>query len=126
MERMSSNDKHKIQKYGDSSQLTNWILDSGVMCHMKPEVSDFVPGSLEDTDKYIEVADWHHLTAKQKGQAQIKMCNGHGYPFIAMLHNVLLDTRFMRQVIFKNYVNEFRTFLFIPQGVLHCVIWIKG
>ena len=24
---------------------------------MKPEVSDFIPGSLEDTDKYIEVAE---------------------------------------------------------------------
>ena len=54
--------------YGDSSQLTNCILDSGAMCHMMPEVSDFIPGSLEDTDKYIEVADGHRVTAKQKGQ----------------------------------------------------------
>ena len=23
---------HKSGKYGDSSQLTNWVLDSGVMC----------------------------------------------------------------------------------------------
>ena len=52
---------------------------------------DFVPGSLEDTDKYIEVADGHHVTAKQKGQVRIKMCNDNEKPFIATLHNVLLD-----------------------------------
>ena len=57
---------------------------------MTPEVSDFIPGSLEDMDKYIEVADGHHVTAKQKCQVQIKMCDDHGDPFIATLHNVLL------------------------------------
>ena len=51
MERMSSNNERKIEKYGDSSQLTNWILDSGATCHMTPEVSDFIPGSFEYTDK---------------------------------------------------------------------------
>ena len=29
MERMSSDDKRKSKDYGDSSQLTNWILGSG-------------------------------------------------------------------------------------------------
>ena len=51
--RMSSDDEPKSVKYGDSSQLTNWILDSGATCHMMPEVLDFIPGTLEDTDKYI-------------------------------------------------------------------------
>ena len=41
MARMSSNDERKSEKYGDSSQLTNSILDSGSTCHMTPEVSDF-------------------------------------------------------------------------------------
>ena len=27
---------------------------------MTPEVTDFIPGSLEDTHKFIEVADGHH------------------------------------------------------------------
>ena len=27
MARMSSNDERSIEKYGDSSQLTNWVLD---------------------------------------------------------------------------------------------------
>ena len=57
---------------------------------MTPEVSDIIPGSLEDTDKYIEVADGHHVTAKQKGQVRIQMCGDNGKPFITILHNVLL------------------------------------
>ena len=66
MARISSDDERKIKEYGDSSQLTNWILDSGATCHMTPEVTDFVPGSLEDTYKFIEVADGHHVTARKK------------------------------------------------------------
>ena len=89
---MSSNGECSSENYGDSLQLTNWILDSGATCHMTPEVSYFIPGSLEDTDKYIEVADGHHVTAKQKGQVQIKMCDDNGKPLIATLHNVLLTT----------------------------------
>ena len=57
---------------------------------MTPEVSDSIPGWLEDTDKHIEVANVHHVTAKQKGLARIKMCDDHGDPFIATLHNILL------------------------------------
>ena len=57
---------------------------------MTPEVSDFIPVSLEDTDKYTEVADGHHVTAKQNVQVRIKMCDDNGNPFIATLHNVLL------------------------------------
>ena len=86
---MSSNDERKSEKYGDSLQLTNWILDSGATCHMKPEVLDFIPGLLEDTDKHIEVVDGHHVTAKQKNQVRIKMCDNNGDPFIATLHNLL-------------------------------------
>ena len=50
----------------------------------------FIPGLLEDTDKHVEVAEGNHVTAKQKGQVEIKMCDDHGDPFIATLHNVLL------------------------------------
>ena len=90
MARMSRNNERSSEKYCDSSQLTNWILDSGTTCHMTPEVSDFITGLLEDTDKYIEVADRHHVTAKQKGQVQIQMCDNNGKTFIATLYNVLL------------------------------------
>ena len=50
----------------------------------------FFPGSLEDTDKFFEVADGHHVTAKQKVQVQIKMCKDNRDPLIATLHNVIL------------------------------------
>ena len=68
MESISVNDECPSGNFGDSSQLTNCILDSGVTYHMTPEVLDFIPGSLEDTYKHIEVADGHHIMAKQKGQ----------------------------------------------------------
>ena len=57
---------------------------------MKPEVLDFILWLLEDTDKHIEVEDRYHVAAKQKGQAQIKMCYDQGDPFITTLHNVIL------------------------------------
>ena len=43
MARMSSDDERESKDYGDSSQLTNWILDSGATCHMTLEVTDFIP-----------------------------------------------------------------------------------
>ena len=64
MARMSGNYECPSGIFGDSLQLTNWILDSGATCHMTPGVSDFIPVSLEDTDKHVEVADGHHVTAK--------------------------------------------------------------
>ena len=79
---------HVATKY--KIQLVNWILDSGATCHMTSEVSDSIPGSLEDMDKYIEVADRHHITAKQKGQVKIQMCEDNRKSFNATLHNVLL------------------------------------
>ena len=66
MARMSGNDKCPSGNFGDSSQLINWILDSGATCHMTPEVSDLIPGSFKDNNKYIEVAEGHYVTAKQK------------------------------------------------------------
>ena len=89
MARMSSDDKRESKDYGDSSLLTNWILDSGATCHMTLEVTDFIPGSLEDKDKLIEVADGHHITVKQKGSVRIKMCDDNGKSFITTLYNVL-------------------------------------
>ena len=90
MARMSSDDEHKRGEYVDSLQLTNWILDSGEMCHMTLEVTDFIPGSLEDMDKYIDVADGNHVTEKQKGSVRIQMCDNNGKKFVATLYNVVL------------------------------------
>ena len=41
-------------------------------------------------DKHIEFLYGHHVTVKQKGQVQIKMCDNNGDTFIATLHSVLL------------------------------------
>ena len=65
MAQMSSNVEIPRRYFGDISQLTNWILDSGVTGHLPPEISDFVPGLLVETDKYIEFAHGHFITAKQ-------------------------------------------------------------
>ena len=74
MSRLSGNEKRSRRDFGDNSQWTNFILDSGAMCHMTPQVSDFIPGSLENMDNYIEFADEHYVTAKQK---LICTCPGH-------------------------------------------------
>ena len=41
---MSDNDEFPSGNFGDSLQLTNWILDSRATCHMTPDVSNFIPG----------------------------------------------------------------------------------
>ena len=87
---MSGNDRSLSRDFGDSSRLTNWILDSGAMCHMKPQVLDFIPCSLEETDKHNEVTEWNYVAVNQKGQVQIKTCNNNGNLSIVTFHSVLL------------------------------------
>ena len=65
---MSGNDERPVGNFGDNLQQTDQILDSGATCHMSPDVSDFISGSLEDTDKHNEVADIHHVMGGKKGQ----------------------------------------------------------
>ena len=111
---MSKNDEFTSINFDDSSQLTNWILNSVATCHMTPEVSDFIPGSLEDTDKQIEVADGHHPTEKQNEQVRSEMFNNTRDPFIATLHSKLLAPDLCDML--------FSIITFIPQRVLHCVL----
>ena len=68
---MHGNEKSPSRDFCGSSKLTNWILDSGATCHMTPQVSDFIPGPLEYTNKYNEVADGYNVTAKKKGHVRI-------------------------------------------------------
>ena len=70
MSRISSNIEIPRRDFGDSLQLTNWILDLGGTCHMKPNISDFLQGSLVENNKYIEVADGHFVTAKKMGKSK--------------------------------------------------------
>ena len=50
---MSDNYECYSRDFGDSPQLTNWMLDLGIICHTTPQVSDFIPCPLEATDKHI-------------------------------------------------------------------------
>ena len=100
MARMYSNDERSSDKYGDSLQLTDWILNSGAMFHMIPEVSDFIPGSLEDTDKHIEVANGHHVTVGGKVKVRIQVCDDNRKTFIATLYNVLLASDLCDRLFF--------------------------
>ena len=65
MVRMSKNAESPRRDFGGSSQLTNWILNSGVTCHMKLDIYYLILGLLVETDKYIEVADGNFVTEKQ-------------------------------------------------------------
>ena len=65
---MSGNEEIPSRYFADSSQLTNWNLDSGSTFHIIPHVSDFILGSLYEKDKYIEIKYDHHVTANQKGK----------------------------------------------------------
>ena len=69
---MSVNDKNTSRDFGDSFQLTNWILDPGATHYMTPQVLYFISYSLEDTYKHIEVVDGHHLMVKQKYKFKLK------------------------------------------------------
>ena len=62
---MYSNAESPRRNHGDSSQLTNWILDSGETCHMRPDISYFILVLLVQTDKYIKVADGNFATEKR-------------------------------------------------------------
>ena len=46
MAQMYGNDEVSSRDFGDTSKLTNYILDSGATCNMTPQVSDFIPGAL--------------------------------------------------------------------------------
>ena len=75
MAHMSPNAEISRRDFRDRSQLENWFLDSGATCHMTPDILGFIPGSLVETDKYIEVADNNFVTAQQTGEDQKQMCD---------------------------------------------------
>ena len=45
---------------------------------------------MKNKDKQIEVADGHHVMAKQKGNVWIKICNNTGDLVISTLHYIIL------------------------------------
>ena len=123
MARMSDNDKCPSSNFGDSLQFTNWTLDSGATCHMMPEVQDFIPCPLDNTDKHIEVVDGHHVMGGKKGQVRIKMCNDNGDTFISTLNNLLLAPDLCNGLFFViMLMNSGHTCLF-QKGV--CTVYFR-
>ena len=106
---ISGNYENSSRDFGDSSKLTNWILDSWATFHMTPKASDFIPGLFKYMDKYIEVMDKNYVTEKQEVKVQIKICDDNGSHLIATLHNVILLPYLCNMVIFKHYIIESRT-----------------
>ena len=105
--------KMSSKKFGDNSQNTNSILESGASCHMKPQVQNFIPGLLEDANNYIEVADEHHIMAQQKGKVQINMFDDNRDTFIATFQNVLLAPDLCNRLYsIIRFMNQGQTFLF--------------
>ena len=62
---MHSNAEIPRRYFVDSLQLCSWIIDSGATFNVTPDISDFILGSLAETDKCIEVSDGHFVTAKK-------------------------------------------------------------
>ena len=62
MARMSDNDKSPSRDFGESSQWTDCILDSGATFHMTPQGVDFIPVSLENRDKKLKL--WTNITSQ--------------------------------------------------------------
>ena len=92
MARMSSNAEIPITDFVDSSQLTNWVLDQGVNCHMTPETLNYVPGSLVETYTYIGVSYGRFVASRKTVGVQIKMRGNDVKPFISTLYNVLFSS----------------------------------
>ena len=69
--------------------LYNWVLNSGATCHMTPFLDDFIPGTMETVDKFVEVADGHYVPGKQQGKVRIRMHDDVGRPFQIVLEEVL-------------------------------------
>ena len=97
---MSSNTEIPRRYFEDILILTNCILGLGATCHMTPDISDFIPVSLVETYKYINVADGYSFAAKQIGSVQIKMHDINGKPFISTLYNVLLAPDLCNRLFF--------------------------
>ena len=90
---MSSNAEITRRDLGHGLQLTNCILEIGVTCHMKPEISDFISVSLVETDKYIEVVYGHFFISKQTREVQIKIRDNNNKPFITTLYKCTIGIR---------------------------------
>ena len=125
MAHMSGNDESFSINYGDSFILTNWILYLVATFHMTPQDSDFLTGSLEDKDKYIEIADGGQVMVKQKVQFRKTMRDNNRDTFIATLHNVILAPDICKG-LFSMITLMNSGHHFLVERFLHGVLWRRG
>ena len=69
-ENLIGKNKSKVLNAKIIPKLKSWarnsfFLNSGATYHMTPDISDLIPGSLVETDKYIKISDGHFVTEKQ-------------------------------------------------------------
>ena len=108
MARMSSNDERSSKKYGDSSQLINWILDSGATCHMNQKFR-------------ISFQDHQRIRINTlKLRTDITSRRNKKIFFIATLHSVLLSPDLCNRLFsIITLVNSGHNYLF-TKGFAQC------
>ena len=80
---------------------------------MTQGISYFIPSSLVETYKYIEVSDWYFVTEKQRVEVPIKVRDDNGKPFVDTLYNVRLAKDLFNQLFYIiTLINSGRTCLF--------------
>ena len=83
---------------------------------MKPEISDFLSGSLVEMDKYIEVADVNLVTEKQIGEVQENPHDDNGKNVIATLYNILFAPDFSNKLFsIITLINSGHTYITLVQ-----------
>ena len=58
--------------------LYNWVMDSRATCHMTPYQTDFLPDSVNQIKKIVEIADGYNVPANLSGTVLIKTKNDAG------------------------------------------------
>ena len=89
------------------------------------EVSGFIPGLLDDTDKHIEVVEGHHVIEKQKGEVRIKMCNDNENTFFTTLHNVLLALDLFKRFFYVITLMNQDIIVSFVKGLAQCTLETK-
>ena len=67
---MSDNDECPSRNFGESSQLTNWILESGATCDMTPEVSDLFQFCYSIWIHILKL--WTYITSQRSNKDKFK------------------------------------------------------
>ena len=86
--------------------MNNRLLDYGATAHMTPHVTDFLPDSLIDTNKIVEIADGSEASCTLHGSVLLNMLDDRGEQIQGEMEGVLyikgLTQRLFSVPTFKN------------------------